>query len=226
MSVAAEKMFWDNANYNKNMSHRQAKPKGRGILRIMRPDIILKKLKELGVEISERTLQRYVKEGLVPMPERKSGGRGKGKITDYPESTVAEAYASYCLMHGDIKLPPKMVAVARNYALYFEDNPYTFRQESGDHVSWAMPLFLSDWLLDKGKAESGNTDRDVEITFIRFDDKNNPKWEKRINPAGKGLIIVENQGGTDSEQKGNIEYRILRMKDIDYNQVKPKFNDI
>jgi len=45
---------------------------------------VLEKLELLGIEIkSERTLQRYVKDGLIPMPERKSGGRGKGKITDY-----------------------------------------------------------------------------------------------------------------------------------------------
>lgn len=226
MSIAMEALFWDNVKYNANMSHKKAKPKHREIIRIMRPDIVLKKLEELGVEISERTLQRYVKDNLIPEPERKSGGRGKGRITDYPEETPTEAYASYYLMHGDIKLPPKMVAEARNHALHFEENPYVYRDEASGYVTWFIPLFFSDWLLNKGKAEKGILDRDVEIAFIMSGDKDNPSWEKEVTPADKGLITIETRCVTNGETKRNSEYKIPRTKDIDFRQVKPLMNEI
>lgn len=61
---------------------------------------VLDKLRELGCDIkSEKTLQRWVKAELIPMPERKGAGRGKGKIADYPEDTVAEGYAYWLLAH-------------------------------------------------------------------------------------------------------------------------------
>lgn len=227
MSIATGENFWDNTNYNKSLvyrkpqKHNKAVWTGIGGISIMGPDTVLKELEKLGINMSERTLQRYVKDDLVPMPERKSGGRGKGRVTDYPEETPVEAYASYNLIHGEIKLPTEMVAEARYHALSFEENPYAYRDVSGGHQTWFMPLFFSDWLLNKGKAEKEVLDKDVEIAFIRPRDQKNLSWKKEIKPADKGLITIETRCVINGEAKRNIEYKIPRTKDIDYSQIKP-----
>jgi hypothetical protein len=50
--------------------------------------------------MTRRTLLNYEKWALIPLPMRGGGGPG-GRWTDYPEETVAEAYAAWALMSGD-----------------------------------------------------------------------------------------------------------------------------
>ena len=160
----AERNFWDNAGDNARRAKCRTKARHRGILRIVRPEAVLKKLSELGITITERTLQKYVKNELIPMPERKSAGRGRGKITDYPEEAPAEFYASYNQVHGKIKWPLDKVAAARKRALRVKDDPLLFgprmKGDKGDKLAGALAV---NWLLDKARAEAGILDQDVEL---------------------------------------------------------------
>jgi len=63
----------------------------------MTPDEVIKKLKAQGVNITMRTLQRWVKDELIPAPERGSYGQGGGTWADYPDETVSEALTAYVL---------------------------------------------------------------------------------------------------------------------------------
>ena len=66
----------------------------------MTPDEVIEQLKKIGVEMSRPSLTRYEKQGLIPKPERGALGRGRGRWTNYPPETVAEAYAAWGLLHG------------------------------------------------------------------------------------------------------------------------------
>lgn len=113
-------IFNQEVEYQRTRSKAYARVKHKGVYRRMLATEVLEKLELLGIEIkSERTLQRYVKDELIPMPERKSGGRGKGKITDYQEETPAEFYASHKLRfeHG---LKPDFIARCREKGLRME----------------------------------------------------------------------------------------------------------
>ena len=66
----------------------------------------------LDIDIVERTLQRYIKNGLAPKPQR-----SRGRPTGYAKETAAEVYASYSLMHGSRKLTAKEVKRFREEAL-------------------------------------------------------------------------------------------------------------
>ncbi len=77
---------------------------------------VLKELSSLGINLSERTLQNWAKKGLIPKPEVKAGGRGKGRTSNHQDDTPYEGYASAILMRAQrIKL--EVVAGAREKAL-------------------------------------------------------------------------------------------------------------
>ena len=108
---------------NWDMAKCHTKPKHRGILRIVKPEIVLRELNKMGVEISHRTLQRYAEDGLIPKPETKAAGRGKGKITDYPDETPGEAFASWLLMKGNLRRRKEEVKMIREAALGLREYP-------------------------------------------------------------------------------------------------------
>lgn len=70
------------------------------MVRLVNIKEVVKKLSEKGIVTTDRTIQRYVKAGLVSMPDRSSGGRGKGKKADYPDIVSYEFYASWHLIHA------------------------------------------------------------------------------------------------------------------------------
>lgn len=117
----AKKLFYDNANYNASLASAHSKVKYKGILwggKQVTPAEVLESLKELGLEITQRTLQRYENSGLIPIPKRGSGGRGKGKFTDYAPETVWEAYVAHYFMHNKIfDWSSEKVAAIRNISL-------------------------------------------------------------------------------------------------------------
>ncbi len=115
----------------------------------MTPDEVLEKLKSLGIEVTERTLQRYVKDELIPMPERKSGGRGKGRSTDYKEETPAEFYASHRLRF-EYGLKADIIARCRKRAV---DNDLGFSLEASPEYLIEIG-FAKLWL---SKVEEVNT---------------------------------------------------------------------
>lgn len=117
----AEKLFYDNANYNASLASAHSKAKYKGITwggKQVTPTEVLEKLKGLGLEITQRTLQRYEKAELIPVPKRGSAGRGKGKFTDYPPETVWEAYVAHYFMHDELfEWSSNRIAKARKNAL-------------------------------------------------------------------------------------------------------------
>jgi len=93
------------------------------------PDEIIRILKSAGVSISRKTLYNWEVWGLIPCPVFRNS-----RVTDYPERAWEEAYATYCLLHGDYldtsglpantcyfekvqapKIPPETVAAVRKY---------------------------------------------------------------------------------------------------------------
>jgi hypothetical protein len=97
----------------------------RKVVFVMGPNEVVANLAILGINVTSETVRNYVKWGLIPTPFRKSLGRGKGRISIYPEETPEEFYASYCLVHRveGIKLSPKLVAPIRKAALCIEKSP-------------------------------------------------------------------------------------------------------
>ena len=82
-------------------------------------------LKEIGFNISIVTLRRYVKEGLIPEPERIHLGRGKGQHVSFPCDAIEQAGAAYLFL----KQPPtyEMARVVKNSYLLGKTNPLTLK---------------------------------------------------------------------------------------------------
>ncbi len=131
---SSERLFWDNVAYHASMTGKRAKPRNRGFLRFMKAEVVLKELERLGIKTTERTLQRYVKDELIPMPYRKSVGRGKGKVVDYQDETSLEFAASYILKNGPFKCSSETTRRARSIAIQAEGEVKILPRESGnDH---------------------------------------------------------------------------------------------
>ena len=84
-----------------------------------------KALKEIGFNISIVTLRRYVKEGLIPEPERTHLGRGKGQHVSFPRNAIEQAGAAYLFL----KQPPtyEMARVIKNSYYLGKTNPLTLK---------------------------------------------------------------------------------------------------
>lgn len=111
----AEKMFWDNVNTNALQAKSRAKPKARGLIRLLRADELLRRLSEKGIAIDKRTLQRYVAHELVTEPERTHGGKGTGPVVTYSEEAIAEAATAAELMPSKHWGRAKIAAARRAY---------------------------------------------------------------------------------------------------------------
>ena len=87
----------------------------------MSPTEFVKILEEKGIQITTRTLLNYETNGLIPKPERRGEGRGRGKTTDYPNHAIYEFMASYQLVNGaEHKINQKLVKQFREKALELE----------------------------------------------------------------------------------------------------------
>lgn len=190
---SSEAIFWDNVAYNKALAKRKAKPKFRSILKVVipiSPDEVISKLKELGINIHRNTLLRYEKAELIPLPERGSHGKGKGRYSDYPPQTVAEAAASYCLLHGyrpdavDTKwpkIPPELVEKIRKRALDFERGNLA---AIPDAVS-IETIYTIEWLKIKNKVEANiPLEHPIEVTYSLRDGR----LIKEIRPSEIGIF--------------------------------------
>lgn len=82
---------------------------------------VLRGLLDLEAAVGPRTLKNYVAWGLVPEPKV---NYGRGNLTEYAPETVAEAFASWKLMHEDVKLSPEKVSEVRGIALHLENGNY------------------------------------------------------------------------------------------------------
>ncbi len=152
----------------------------------MNPTDFVDKLKEKGIEITTRTLQNYVQKGLIPTPERRGEGRGRGKSSEYPESALYEFMASYQLMNGpEHKISPLLVNEFRKKALELENKtdwtPEKLQKEYSENIRTVFGAVF--WLQYRDLAKEG----------IKFDSRagvqyfvKDGKLEKKINEPVQG----------------------------------------
>lgn len=118
----SERLFREAVLYNKFRSRSAGKPQIKNIgvtvfVKTIRN--VIDEIASLGVPVSERTLQLWARQELIPKPETKAAGRGQGKTTYHQDSTPAEGYASGRLIR-QLRIPPLTAAKARNKALAAE----------------------------------------------------------------------------------------------------------
>ncbi|HHV34568.1 MAG TPA: hypothetical protein GXX59_03185 [Syntrophomonadaceae bacterium] len=170
-------IFQDAVDYAETLRKDRAKPKIKGVTRRVTADQVLRKLDALGLNVnSERTLQRYVKDKLIPMPDRKSLGRGKGRITDYAKETPAEFYASYKLRHEYRIRSSDVISRCREKALIMENSPDCPGRSLAEWDFSDDPQVFFEvkcgelWLMEKHKALHGSKDVDCEVCkYLRGD---------------------------------------------------------
>ncbi len=142
MSIKAEKEFYENVKYNSDLAKFNAKPRHRNILIASRrfdgvkTEEVLEKLAEVGIKRDKRTLQRYVKDGLIPKPQK------KGKHADYPEETPNEFFASWIMKQA--RKSTEEVARARESALLFEEKCFKDNPEFKTHLHDAAMVVFTD----------------------------------------------------------------------------------
>jgi hypothetical protein len=99
-----------------------------GMVFIMTQNEVLKELLDHDINISVRTLQRYVEWGLIPKPNITRKGRAGGTKADYPPHTPAEIYAALLLINdSDGRFKVETVRNVREIALYLEKLSYSYK---------------------------------------------------------------------------------------------------
>ncbi|MGZ4946858.1 MAG: hypothetical protein ACXV5N_10795 [Halobacteriota archaeon] len=69
----------------------------------MNIDTVTAKLRTLGLTIPPGTLRRWAAEGLINAPARVQNPKGRGRLSDWPDSVVEEAAACWVLRHLDMR---------------------------------------------------------------------------------------------------------------------------
>ena len=57
------------------------------------------RLHRLGIDVPAGTLRRWAAEGLVTAPQRVQNPAGRGRLSDWPETSVEEAAACWAVRH-------------------------------------------------------------------------------------------------------------------------------
>lgn len=79
---------------------------------------IITRLHTLGVDIPPGTLRRWAAEGLISAPQRTQNPHGRGRLSDWPETTVEEAAACWALRHFNTRwATPTVDAIKRTRRL-------------------------------------------------------------------------------------------------------------
>jgi hypothetical protein len=124
---------------------------------------VIDRLKSMNVVITPRTLLNYEKMGLIPEARRGGLGYGKGKVTEYPDDTFFEAYASYQLLNGRIRTDPATLREVREHILAVLSN------EKREYIEDEAIRPLSElWVFYNIRAKNGNDNHFVE--YLRDDD--------------------------------------------------------
>jgi hypothetical protein len=196
MPISGASPFYDNTKDNARLARRRAKPKIKGIGRVlvMTPDEVISKLKELGVSISRQTLRNYGKWGLIPEPKRGSKGKGRGRYTDYPDEAVAEAFASWMLLHGRVKFRPEDISKVRSVALQFDGvgNLEDIAVEDARCPGWDLytyTLFYA-WITNKVRVEQNISD-DTVINICYVKDISGRPSRMIVLKANRGDVFYE-----------------------------------
>ena len=157
----------------------------------MSPNEFVARLKEKGIEITTRTLLNYETNGLIPSPERRSEGRGRGKSTDYPDHSIYEFMASYQLISGpEHKINQKLVKQFRKKALELEQKTdWTSEKLLKEYSDNIREVFGSVfWLQYRDLAKEGiSLDSGAGIQYY----VKNGKLKKQINyPGPDGTVRI------------------------------------
>jgi hypothetical protein len=115
------RLFYENTLRNQLLSKVYQKRKNKWIelpyggVTAVSPDEVVQALKELGVSVSRKTIYNWEKSNLIPEPIFRNS-----RVTDYPDETPAEAYASITLKRYGLK--QDSIARCRKRALKMEEN--------------------------------------------------------------------------------------------------------
>lgn len=85
----------------------------------MEPKELIAGAAKRGIRIARSTLNWYVKMGLIPAPEVRSLGRGRGAVAIYPPEALAELVASKTMMGQQFlgeRITAEELAEVRRYA--------------------------------------------------------------------------------------------------------------
>lgn len=115
----------------------------------MKPDEVLETLSKAGIYRDKRTLQRYAKAGLIPKPETKAAGRGKGKIAEYPQETPAEMFASLQILNNYQQFSVEDVAKLRQRAFDLESALVHHEDKERNLMESFFLIFATLWLNHK-----------------------------------------------------------------------------
>lgn len=173
----------ENTWYNKVLSKAYQK-RGRvielylgGEVFLLGPDEVIAKLKEVGINISRKTIYNWEQWGLIPEATFRNS-----RQTDYPGHTWAEAFASEQLRKGEFKINKEKVRDVRERAIQVKNDPRLFHPRmKGDMLTGALAV---NWLLDKARAEAGILDQDVELIL------DVTSGEKTVKSAKDGRLII------------------------------------
>ena len=112
----------------------------------MKPANVIEELEKIGVFVTRRTLLRYEKEGLISEPYLRTG-----KETEYLPDVVGDFYASWSLIHGEVKCSSAMAAIIRKMGLVIESgNGLTpIDWVFGSRMEMAKGELANQWYEDK-----------------------------------------------------------------------------
>lgn len=166
----------------------------------MNPDEVIEKLNEMGVSISRKTLYNYEQWGLIPKAIFRNS-----RTTIYSPETVAEAYASYRLLHDKelnkpLRLSLEAVAHERKNGLIIESDPREMERfynrlgtflKSKQNGMVIGHLYVEEWLKFKAEAEVWPVPPDTKIELIYLISADGSSITKTINTNDREGITVK-----------------------------------
>jgi hypothetical protein len=82
----------------------------------MRIEELRKRLSNVSVEISEKTLRRWGKNGVITDHQQNLPGTGRGHYEDWPEKALEEAAAVWALLHYRKGITTNMIKTVKEWA--------------------------------------------------------------------------------------------------------------
>jgi hypothetical protein len=85
----------------------------------------LELLKQNGINITLRTIQKYIKEKIVPIPVMSNSGINGRIIPEYTLECISQIYANWNMLNNEFRITKLKLNQIRKIALYILDNEYT-----------------------------------------------------------------------------------------------------
>ena len=132
----------------------------------MTPQEVLEQLAQHGINITIRTLQRWVNDELIPTPESgiyKTGGRW----TQYPSGTVEEFMATHTLLnHNELPVKRPTAATVRKKALDPLEELHNPTNRAFLFYGDIVNPFVEIWLTTYEKVRAGwPIDKPAEVEY-------------------------------------------------------------